>query len=72
MTIHWLYLIESECRTLMSDGEGGDVCCFIVFEVQLFVKSNLNQRTMLERSCLYSPHSISTPTQSWGWGGSDK
>lgn len=38
--------------------------CFIAFQVQLFVKSNLNKRIMLESSCLYSPHNILTPSKS--------
>lgn len=31
-----------------------NLSCFIAFEVQLFVKSDLNTRIMQENSCLYS------------------
>lgn len=34
--------------------------CFIAFQVQLFVKRNLNKRIMVGSSCLYSPHNVST------------
>ena len=36
---------------------------FIAFEVQLFVKSNLNERIMLESRGLYSLHNISAPSK---------
>lgn len=71
MSFHLLCLMESTHRFSNEQyGRGKNktsmainLSCFIAFEVQLLVKSNLNKRFKLEDSCLYSLHNISNPSK---------
>lgn len=72
MSVHLLMFMESTHKSSKEQLRAGksktsmvvNSSCFIAFKVQLFVKSNLNKRIMLDNSCLYSPHNILTPSKS--------